>query len=188
MKDRLERLLDIATGIPHPEIEISRDRFQWVFGSLIQEFLADLLYEQVKDHRDHHEAIRVAVSLAERWFGPDELTDWPFRRKWLERYIGSRALGKREGIFPEDDLSTLRGEFRSSHPKDEAQCEWYLGCTSTDSLEIDHKWPLSVHGPTEVSNLQWLCRKHNRNWKGNLVFWDNAIPFDDFTIADMPKR
>ena len=43
-----------------------------------------------------------------------------------------------------------------------------LGITTpkTETLEIDHKQPLSKGGDNNHINLQWLCRAHNRG-RGN---------------------
>lgn len=34
---------------------------------------------------------------------------------------------------------------------------------ASEPLEIDHKQPLSKGGDNHYSNLQWLCRSHNRS-------------------------
>ena len=42
-------------------------------------------------------------------------------------------------------------------------------CGSTENLEIDHIYPISKGGKTELSNLQTLCRNCNLK-KGNSVY------------------
>lgn len=180
VEERLKGLLEIGDNCEIDPPEFESEKFLWIFGNLIQEYFADRIYEEVKDKKDWKSAVKVAIEVASDWFGENTLGDWPFHLKWLRKYIRGRWLGERRGTAPEDKRTSAAEKFERKNPKSEASCQWYLGCSNDKELEKDHRWPWSLHGPSAGVGYQWLCRKHNRNWKRNLLFWDNFIPFRDY--------
>jgi len=53
-------------------------------------------------------------------------------------------------------------------------CEW-PGCENTDHLTVDHRFPYSLGGDTDISNAQTLCRTCNLA-KSNSIYSINQWP------------
>jgi len=56
---------------------------------------------------------------------------------------------------------------------------WGVACNSDTLAEgavADHCWPYSLGGPTEVSNIRWLCRTHNAAKTADV----HLFPWEDF--------
>lgn len=170
-------------GPPKPK----SDKFLWVFGNQIQEYLADRIWEEVQSkhlHLRRDEAVKISYSIAEEWFGQDFLKDeMPFTKEWFKQYVEGRFFGYIEGTYPEAKIERGKREFEARYPKE--KCQWYLGCPLTEeelksrgeTLQCDHKWPLASRGLSFPENCQWLCRKHNIVWKNKTIFWgENFIP------------
>jgi hypothetical protein len=184
---RLTELLDIGQNSDMTEPRFERDKFLWVFGNLVQEYLADRLFE-AGEHSNMAETRRTALGLAERWFRSKNDEDWPFRRAWLIKYLEGRFYGPRRGTSPEDSRQGGQKEFKRRNPKRNAKCNWYLGCPISDRLQVDHKTAHSLGAPSNADSYQWLCEKHNRLWKNNLLFWGcNFIPFKEYDEDDQPR-
>lgn len=163
-------------------------KFYWVFGNLIQECIADSIYEEVKDEIDWNASVQKSYEIARDYFGEDSRKDWPFHQEWLKDYIRWRFLGSREGTSREDRRSGGLEEFKERYPISKSTCNWYLGCNSTIELQADHLRAWKLHGPSTPEDYQWLCEKHNNRWKKTLLFWgDNFIPFKDFAREDQPR-
>lgn len=181
IRTRLTELLGVVERSHLDPPAPTTTRFLWVFGSLIQEYMADRLFHEVEGEHDWRRAAEVATAVAHRWFGADEMADWPFPQWWLREYIRWRTLERREGTGPEDAPTGGRSEFLRNNPRSTARCQWFLGCPSIDDLQVDHKQAWSLLGAGAPDNYQWLCRRHNDLWKKTLLFWgDNLIPFKDY--------
>ncbi|MFW9889609.1 MAG: HNH endonuclease [Candidatus Thorarchaeota archaeon] len=184
-KERLRELVEILRKSKISEPNFVADKFCWVFGNLIQEYLADMIYEEIRDTHDIGKIVELALENARNLFGKNPQNDWPFHTNWLIKYTKSRYLGERRGTLPEDDRRGNIRKFMEKYPRDQARCQWYLGCELRDNLTADHRWPWSLHGSSRVEDFQWLCAKHNNSWKKNLLLWDCFIPFRDFSETDM---
>lgn len=182
-EERLRRLIDISEHADLPGPPVNPQRAYLIAGRMIQEHLAHRVFYHVRDASDWSEAVDRAVELCSEWFGEDEVTEWPFRQTWITKYVKWRYLGPRQGLNPEDARQAHRDKLQKQSPRDEAQCEWPLGCEEEGKdLQVDHVWPWGRHGPSHIENLQWLCQDHNSTWKKDLLFWDNIIPFQRFDI------
>lgn len=179
-----KRFNDLVNIIKNSDVD-SKDllveKFYLVFGNLMQEYFADLIYEEVEGERDWNASAIKSFKIADKLFGGDPFKDWPFHREWLNDYIRWRYLGPRQGTSKEDKRSGGLGEFKERNPITDAQCNWYLGCNIKDNLEADHIRAWKLHGSGSAEEYQWLCKKHNNDWKKTLLFWgDNFIPFRNF--------
>lgn len=183
-QERLDRIMAICRRSQIGEPPFDAWRFYWVFGNLVQEYVADRVFEAVPERDDWRQASRQAIELCDAWFDTNGDRDWPFAMTWLQDYVKWRVLGAREGRMPEDRRGGGRQEFERQNPAASAQCQWFLGCPANDQLSLDHRQAWSRRGAGSPDNYQWLCRKHNTNWKGNLLFWgDNDIPFQDYSAS-----
>jgi len=57
------------------------------------------------------------------------------------------------------------------------ECEW-PGCGNRENLQLDHKFPFSLGGMSDMSNLQLLCPKCNLQ-KGSSIYSINSWPTDE---------
>lgn len=186
--ERLAELLEVANANATPPPKFESDKFLWIFGNIVQEYFADRIYEHAKNQKDWRAAVRKGLEIARRWFGKNPQKSWPFHQSWLMDYIKWKWLGQREGKNPEDFRFGGKDEFIRRHPKTKSKCQWYLGCSVYKELEVDHKHPWKLHGPSTPEGFQWLCKKHNRDWKKILFFWgDNFIPFRGYREEDQPR-
>lgn len=185
---RLQELMKTASIAKTDLPKFDPEKFLWVFGNMIQEYMADRLYENVKNEKDIGVAIKKGLEIATTWFGKDDLIDWPFHRSWLKEYINGRFLGPRLGKSAEYTRDGGRNEFLKRYPITGAICQWYLGCSNKENLEVDHKHAWKIYGASSPENFQWLCKKHNNEWKKTLLFWgDNFIPFRKYMKENQPR-
>jgi hypothetical protein len=175
----LEHVLACVEQSEMPEGECDTNAFQAVFRRLVQEHVADRIFTRVEDANRFDEAAGEAVEIATEWFGGYEDGNWPFTRDWLRAYVTGRYHGQRNGSYFEDQAGPGRREFIAKNPTESARCNWCLGCDETEPLEVDHIVPASLHGKHSPDNFQYLCKIHNRRWKGDLLFWDGEIPVPD---------
>ena len=187
-EQRLQELIDIANRSRIDPPKFAREKFLWVFGNLIQEYFADRVYNEVKKAKELQKTVRNGLEIARDWFGEDHLHDWPFHRDWLKDYITGRFVGSRRGKSAESKRHGGIDEFIERYPRSTAICQWYLGCIEKNDLQVDHKLAWKKYGASTPENFQWLCRKHNNDWKKTLLFWgDNFIPFRDYKKSDQPR-
>lgn len=179
MMASIEELEGVLTRLKEsniPDKECNTEKFPIVFRRLAQEHVADRIFSNASYASTYDEAIDIALKTAETWFGPYQENNWPVDRHWLIDYIKGRYHGSRSGIYIEDKPGNEKTQFIENNPKNSAICEWELGCSQPENLQVDHITPTSLHGKHSLENYQYLCKNHNQRWKGNLLFWDVDVP------------
>lgn len=61
-------------------------------------------------------------------------------------------------------------------------------CGSTDNLELDHIIPKSKGGTDDSSNLQWLCKTHNRQKLDKISYYNSEKKIIKEMIIDSLNR
>ncbi|MBI3288036.1 MAG: HNH endonuclease [Elusimicrobia bacterium] len=86
-------------------------------------------------------------------------------RDYLERHDPQKALELGRRARPQGSPSIPASVRRAVWARDGGRCTYIapggLSCSARRMLELDHKIPRALGGPSTVENLRLLCRSHN---------------------------
>jgi len=107
---------------------------------------------------------QIVFQILSEWFGKN-FDQWPIDIEFARKRIITSLKGK----INEDN--SKHAQAKKWLLKINPTCQWKLSsCKEIDSLELDHKWPRSLGGTSDKTNVQLLCRYHNA-LKGYVPIW-----------------